>query len=336
LERLAAGIIRAQGNRFIKELLRSNGITIGATKDEFEANLMAAIHSGHLTLADVETWLAEVEGWGNQHVYLYRISDTLRRQLTPPRIHRKVTEAGFEELWDAPTVLQFPDLPTLTSISFNDSVLRLVWQEASPAWARAEEKDYTAEEGLDIYEYRAWRMAEHRAVTRFDAHLGLKLAGLFVPNPIQGEEHARAVDEAKRVIGLLMDLSQLTDNQLEISLVSRNMDQRNVPGQAAAQPKVKTQRSRLTSGGAYVEFAANASDRAYWEEDAIRGVRRSVRDQQLGQFYGTGGVFLFQPFNGLERELRVQLYGEDNRTRLWAQMKENEVWTILKELNQYA
>jgi len=144
------------------------------------------------------------------------------------------------------------------------------------------------------------------------------------------------VDEAKRVIGLLMDLSQLTDNQLEISLVSRNMDQRNVPGQAAAQPKVKTQRSRLTSGGAYVEFAANASDRAYWEEDAIRGVRRSVRDQQLGQFYGTGGVFLFQPFNGLERELRVQLYGEDNRTRLWAQMKENEVWTILKELNQYA
>jgi hypothetical protein len=34
LKRLAAGIIRVQGNRFIKELLRDKGIRIGVNKDD--------------------------------------------------------------------------------------------------------------------------------------------------------------------------------------------------------------------------------------------------------------------------------------------------------------
>ena len=88
LKRLAAGIIRAQGNRFVKELLRKKNIRIGVNKDDFERHLSEAIESGQLTLEDVETWLNEVEGWGNQHVYLYNISSTLRRDLTQPKIRQ--------------------------------------------------------------------------------------------------------------------------------------------------------------------------------------------------------------------------------------------------------
>ncbi len=84
LKRLAAGIIRAQGNRFVKDLLRSKDIRIGGNKDEFQANLTAAIESGELTLEDVRTWLTSVEGWGDQHVYLFNISSTLRKELTEP------------------------------------------------------------------------------------------------------------------------------------------------------------------------------------------------------------------------------------------------------------
>ena len=49
LKRLAAGIIRAQGNRFVKELLRDKKIRIGENKDDFERNLTAAIESGQLS-----------------------------------------------------------------------------------------------------------------------------------------------------------------------------------------------------------------------------------------------------------------------------------------------
>jgi hypothetical protein len=339
LERLAAGIIRAQGNRFIKELFRSSNITVGATKDELEANVKAMIAAGDLRLGDVDAWLREVEGWGNQHVYLYRISSTLLRQLTVPQVRQSAVDARVDHLWDAPTVLAFPDKRELTSISFNDSVLRLVWQEASPGWTRVEEKDIHKQEGLDTYEFRAWRMVERRAVTRFEAQLDLGLAGLFIPNPIQGDEHRLVIAEAKRVIAQLMNLSLLERNQLDISVVSRNMDQRKVPDRLTANPKVKTQRSRLSAKADYVEFAANSKDIPYWEEDAIHGVGRSVRDLQLAEFQGTGGVYVFQPGSGpddLDRALLVQLYGSDDRIKLWAQMTAREVWTILSELSGYA
>jgi hypothetical protein len=181
-------------------------------------------------------------------------------------------------------------------------------------------------------------MVEQRAISRFEAHLDKRLAGLFIASPIQGSEHQAAIDEAKRVIGLLMDLSALEAGQIDVSVVSRNLDQQNVPSNDVPSPEVKTQKSRLASGGAYVEFAAASRDRAYWEEPAIQDVRKSVRAEQLMAFQGTDGVFIFQGtlgLDGLDRSLRVQLYGKGDRVRLWAQMNAMEVWTILTKLSAY-
>lgn len=336
LKRLAAGIIREQGNRFIKELLRAKDIRIGTNKAEFERNVVDAIETRRLTLNDVADWLTDVEGWGNQHVYLYKLSTTLQRQLTKPRIRERVRAAGLDKVWEGQTVSAFPDVPELTSVSFTDSILRLIWQESSPGWTPAPEKNYIEEEGLDIFEYRAWRKVERRTITRFEVHLDKGLAGLFVASPIEGEEHRAALNEAKRVIAMLMNLAELERKQLDISVVARNLDQQNLPTNAAPHPSVKTQKSRLTSGGAYVEFAANSIDKAFWEEPAIKSVRNSVRAAQLADFQGTG-VFLFQPGadTNLDRPLRVQLYGKDNRIRLWAQMDAREVWAILLNLSTY-
>jgi len=338
LRRLAAGIIRAQGNRFIKELLRAKGLRIGANKADFERNLTEAIDTGKLTLDAVDKWLKSVEGWGNHHVYLYKVSETLRKDLTEPKIRQRAQAAGLGDVWDGKTALEFPDEPKLTSISFADSVLRLVWQESSPGWTPVPEKNRIVEEGLDTFEYRAWRKVDRRAVTRFEVHLDKGLAGLFIADPIQGDEHQAAIDEAKRVISLLMDFSVLERGQINISDVSRNLDQQNVPTNVTPNPEVKTQKSRLTSGGAYVEFAANSRGKAYWEEPAIRNVRKSVKNEQLQSLQGTGGVFIFTAGSGpasLTRPLRVRLYGSGGRVRLWAQMDAGEVWTILTRLSAY-
>jgi hypothetical protein len=334
LKRLAAGIIRAQGNRFVKNLLRIKGIQVGTNKDEFQNNLSAAIESGELTLADVRAWLASVEGWGNQHVYLYNLTCSLRKELTEPRIRQRVSIAKLSDVWNGETALAFPDEPQLTSISFNDSVLRLVWQEASPDWAPAPEKNYQKEEGLDLYEYRAFRKVEWRAITRFEARIEEGIAGLFIPDPIDGPAHKAAISEVKRVLNLLMDVEALERGQMDIAVISRNLDQKNVPNNKASSPQVKAQRSRLTSGGASVEFAANSTDKAYWEEPAIQDVRNSVRPQQLRSFQGADGVFIFQKNSlGLTRPLRVQLYGKERRVRLRAQMEVSEVWAIIEKLS---
>jgi len=336
LKRLAAGIIRVQGNRFIKDLLRAKGIPLGANKDEFQLHLAEAIENGLLVLDDVSEWLSNVEGWGNQHVYLYSLSPSLRQGLVDETIRANVSAAGLDAVWNGQTTLAFPDEPTLTSISFKDSVLRILWQESSPSWVPAPGKNYQENEDLDLYEYRAFRQVERRAVTRFEAHLRHGMAALFISDPIQGAEHQAALDEAHRVIALLMDFPELQKRMFNIAKVSRNLDQKNVPTNDSPEPEVKTQRSRLASGGSYVEFAANSSSKAYWEESAVQSVRNSVRAEQLPAFDGAEGVFIFQPTqDGFDRPFRVQLFGKDNRIRLWAQMDAAEAWAILLKLKAH-
>lgn len=376
LQRLTRGIMRAQGNRFIKELLRrkkrelpDRKIMIGANKAAFETNVMKAIQEGDLRLKDFDDWAKEVEGWGNQHVYAYGIPDAVTAQLTRTKVLNKVKAAGLEDVWEGSTILEFPEEPKLTSISFQDSVLRIVWQESSPGWTPVPEKNIppatedggaaagsvdseiatgdwvsdalrdriarAAGEGIDTWEYRAYRMVEHRAITRFEARLDVGLAALFIAYPIQGREHKNAVLEAKKVIGQLLDLPKLEQRQLDISTVSRNIDQANVPSNASPSPKLKAQKSRLRSGDSYVEFAARKRTKSYWDEPAVLGVRASVKDAQAQAFGGAEGVFVFPKSNGLSQDFRVQLYGDTDRIRLWAQMTVDEVWSILSDIATY-
>ena len=67
---------------------------------------------------------------------------------------------------------------------------------------------------------------------------------LFIADPIRGDEHALAVTEAKRVIDLLMNLQSLEAHQRDISVLSPNMDQRNVPTNANPSPPIKTHKAR--------------------------------------------------------------------------------------------
>ncbi|HET6840561.1 MAG TPA: hypothetical protein VFK06_02590 [Candidatus Angelobacter sp.] len=76
---LVRTVVLTQGNIFIRELLRRKRIPIGITKQNFEANLLEAISVGDLQLVDLIEWLDEVEGWGDQHVYLYHIPSAMTK-----------------------------------------------------------------------------------------------------------------------------------------------------------------------------------------------------------------------------------------------------------------
>src|SRR4051812_24503842 len=75
--KLVQSVVMAQGNIFIRDLLRRKKIPMGVRKEQFEANLLRAINTDHIGLADVTGWLEEVEGWGEQSVYLYNVPKTI-------------------------------------------------------------------------------------------------------------------------------------------------------------------------------------------------------------------------------------------------------------------
>ena len=125
-------IILSQGNNFIKELLRQHSIKIGTTKKDFAKNIADAIDDGLLTQQKIEAWLEEVEGWGNQHVYLFEapIVETAD-------INGLLADSAHKDLIGKGQSFDFPEEFTLSSIHPESDFLSLIWHLGKEGWDRA-------------------------------------------------------------------------------------------------------------------------------------------------------------------------------------------------------
>lgn len=340
LRELARGVIRAQGNVFIKELLRAKKLRIGATKEDFERNLFAAIDAGQLRLADVEKWLTEVEGWGNQHVYLFNVSKELAGSpalASTAAMRRKVMAAGLESVWEAETSQVFPDTPQLTSIRYDGDTLRLLWHEGVEGWARGREEkelDYRKEQQNDVYEFRAYRQFLRRAVMRFELRRGEALAATFLSVAIEEPTYKEARLRVEATIARLLDFEALRRGQVLVGEVIKKLDQGATVGAKPLASVVRSHSTRMTGKTAYLELGSKTEDGSYLDDEVIGGVRQSIRGKALARLAGASASFeiLQEGLPGLPQDVRLFLYGTEKRVRIWKLLKSEEVWTILRFL----
>lgn len=348
LRELVKGIVVAQGNVFIKELLRDKGIPIGASKAEFERNLLGAVDRGELGRADLEAWLDEVEGWGDQHIYLYNVPPAIARDpvwRSVASVRERVEAAGLSEFWNASTSRAFPEEMALTGIQFDGSTLQVTWHRAADTWVREPARDRREEIDGDLYEFRAFRYRARRAVTRFVLRRGGSgptdwVAAVFIPVAIDSPEHEQILGRVDRTLERLLglfDFDRVRARPVAIANVIRNLDHARGGEGAVAAPPVTTQSTRLLSAGSYVEFGALSSSEDYRNSTAVRRVRRSIRSPQLPDFVGSSGKLQFPagPASGLDRDVKVHLFGEDRRIRIWRQLTATEVWSILDLLRSF-
>lgn len=340
LKELARGIVLAQGNIHIKELLRTKGIPIGRTKADFERHLVDAIEAGQLTRADFDEWLDNIEGWGDQHVYLYNVTDEL---VAGPIWHdsdamrRKVEDLKLASLWYAPISLAFPKEPELTRIAFDGTRFQLLWHEGTSSWVRTPPKDYEEEMEGDRYQFRAYRWRDWRSVLRFELDLKACLAALFLSIRIDVPKHKELIGEAFKTVREFLDLAALRKHPVLMANVIKNLDQAQVAPMAGAKLNAMAHSTRLKSGVAYVQFASTSDRFSYWDSTPVKEVRLAVRPANLGDFIGSDGTFEFRQTGGnrLSRDVRVRLFGEDKRVRFWARLKADDVWKVLGVLRDY-
>lgn len=210
LVRLARGIVIAQGNVFIKELLRDRGIRIGTTKDDFERNMVQAIYAGELRREHVEAWLREVEGWGNQHIYMYRIPKDLRRFLLDDKaLEKSVSKSGFIAKWNAEASLEYPEARTLARIDHAEGQLTFTWHQGVGIPVRKKERDYQSDIDGDMYEFRAYRLRAERTVMRFVARPTADMAAIFLQDAWDEKEHADAINSVRQVASRLLQFDDL-------------------------------------------------------------------------------------------------------------------------------
>jgi hypothetical protein len=329
---LAHQVVLAQGNVFIKELLREKG-RIGATKEDFGRNLDAAIDDGALRLADIQEWLQRVEGWGLQYIYLWQAPQTLAGQAkwrNATTVRRAARAAGLGEFWDAPIAQAFPEEMTLTRISYRDGRLLLEWHEAGSAWLREPNKDIPPRpEGDDIYRYDAYRQRRERSVMRFEFRPAQAMAAAFIPLPATTGAHGEALNQMFGSVDSLVPRSKLV--AFNVGQAISRLDE----AQLRAGSDFRTQTTRLSGQGAYVEFGSTVPGHGYREVDSIREVRLAV---QPGSVAGNTATIMFSaPAEaGPARQVRVQFYGQDGRIWLRAQMTAEQIWVLLDQIRSIA
>ncbi len=329
LRKLVQGIVLAQGNEFIKELLRSKGIKIGSTKADFESNMLEAIRNGQLRRSDVDQWLDEVEGWGNQHVYLHHVPQSMvndARWWSSGSVLERVRAAGYANLWQAQTSLRFPRKRELSGIYFDGDSFRMVWQQGLGSLVRKSDQDREEEIEGDRYQFRAYLHRADRTVMRFDMRRRAALAAIFVQTPWTQEAHREALAEVEQSVTPLVDFSTLT--RFSTSDAIKRLDQAELADMGRRTSPITTQVTRLSDAGVYVEFANTTAGNTYKDSEPIRHVRQAV---QTERFIGTTGLFSL-PVSGRpggHAKVKVELYGESSRIRLWAQMTAQQVWEVL-------
>ena len=281
-------IVMAQGNIFIRELLRRKKLPIGTTKEDFEANLLDAVKSGDLLLADIKEWLEEVEGWGDQHIYLYKISTAISTDPvwnSPDSVRERLSGAD-QKLWNADSLV-FPESLALTGISYGGRSLRYVWHQRLTTLLRRPNMDRKEKIDGDSYEFRAYLARPDRAVMRFVLHLDKGLAAVFMQIPVGGSAHHDALEMVKKASKPFFDWSLLT--ALSASDTIKNLDQAALENETTT--KVRSKKTRLTDAGTYVEFASTTESEGYGQSEAVRSVRRAVKPER---FAGNSGVFLYK------------------------------------------
>ncbi|MBV8545894.1 MAG: hypothetical protein JO093_12640 [Acidobacteria bacterium] len=322
-QRLVDEIILSQKNMYIKELLRNHNIPAGATKSQFKEHLDTAISEGTITLDDLKKWVEETEGWGDEHIYLYRVPKRICAEVSTSA-EARVMRGNFGHLWNAAPSIAFPSKRKLTGVGLADDELRFVWHQGAILEERAPEKDIEPREEYDgeTYSYKAYRHFGLRNVTRIVVRPAQKLAAVFLPGSSEPAGHGVERASIAAEIAEVFRLNDCTLCSVEdaIPRIEKEVIQAKVP--------LQTRHTRLSDkgGAGYIEFVSTTKA-SYTQSTNLLEVRSAVRDSA---FTGTGANFYFKLKTGEKtRDIRVNLYADFQRIRLFVKLSRDEVWQIL-------
>ncbi|QCG68118.1 hypothetical protein [Pseudomonas veronii] len=309
-------VIVAQGNSFIKELLRSSGTKIGVTKEDFATNLDAAIDADVITQETLETWLAEVEGWGDQHLYLFE----------PPEVDAAALADGIAGsphagFLGSSVSLDFPDGLQLKHISLGEGGLSMVWHQSKEGWNRWKPKDFVVEEELERYRFDAYRQRFDRSVVRFEWRLGDRYCAILIHRNPDIDHDAVLVDIHAALVAIGCP---------DVPFVRIQLTQA-VKVAATKDRIVHSTRFGLDNG--YVEMASTLPEGGIESVEAVRVVLQAVDTSQFDRAQGM--LHFAAEEHGMSRRIAVQVYGSEARLRIWAQCKREDVFKIVELLWDY-
>ena len=308
----------------VQDFLRERNLPIHGTKGEIQERVESQINK-EISAEDLITFLDQVEGWGNQHIYMYDAPDGEKNVWkSEAKAKARLKKMGHDELFNKRIPLVLPDKPTLSSVEWNAGRVRFIWIEKRKWTQRREDLDQDGSVvGVQAkISFKAYEDKVSRGITAFDWNLSTGSAALLIQRLPSGE----CYDEMRiNYESVLEDAIHIGDfARLKITTAIKKLEKSN---------EVRNRQvAHETQRGGRVQFTSKArSEDAYQDPDL-----KSSRDA-LGQTSSVLGNFYWQEkLPHLSREIHTKLYATDQRVGIFGECTEEEVQYVLSRVRYFS
>lgn len=303
---------------WVQAFLRERELPFSGERQRLRTRLCAYVADGSVTVDDLVGLLEEIEGWGNQHIYLYTLDDTLLRTLeNETKVREALGRSRCSKLFNRRLPLVLPDKLTLSSVFWTRQRLRFVWVEKRTWRERLREED--RKDG-DM-EYDAYRRKESRGLVAFDCDLVAGNAELLIQRLPSGNRYLEQKQRFEKELQQFVDLSHL--QEFRISAGIRKIDE-------AKNIRKRSTQLQTPQGSRIVLTSKSRTEDAY-RDPTIRRAREAVGHNAAGRL----GNFYWPAHNGQLREIHVKLYAQDQRIGIFGECSQEEVKNVLSSVRAY-
>lgn len=315
--------ILAHKKDYIQDLLRDEDFKVSGTKEEIRRRLKRLHKNEELSTERLISHLDKLEGYGNQHVFLFKLSE---EQLEIIRDEEKLKESlkehGLFDLLNDYKAHLLPEEPRIISIDREENEFKIRWVVKRERMQLLGEERITDEEDREII-IKKYLPRNLRATTIFQACLITGKAELLIHNLPQGanttynKERELYLDKLDKWFGW----GELSNTNLNSAISPIEESE-----------EVRTRNLDLrTSKGSHIGFSSPSKNQGIDSDPDACQARESV-DTGVGD----RGNFYWLPGSSdgeLNREIHTRIYEEE--VSFLGECREEEVGYVVDRIRHY-
>ncbi len=312
-------LVLARPSRQLSAFLRRNKLPSTATKEVIRRRLSASVDDRGVEVAELIGLLDELEGWGNQHIYLYKSSDKeAQRWGSTAHMRAALRKNNLLHFENKRNPLVLPESRQISAIRHSADRLRIQWIETRHWEERSPDDDVSSEEVV----LRAFKKRSARGMTIFDWDLLSGHAALLTQRLPSGSDYDNVRKEFERVLEPVIGISDFNRLRLAHS-IAKIEDSKEA---------LRRQFHHELLGGETVSMTSRGRSRDVFENASLQKARQALGDNTLPLI----GNLYWQPVSGkFQRVVHLKLYPKDQRVGVFGACTESEVHYLLSRIRPY-
>ena len=314
-------LLLAHKKEYVQEFLRENGFRFSGTKEDLRERLLILYGRNEITHEQILQQLDLIEGYGNQHVYLFRVPEHhIEKLRDQENVRRIFVENNLEDVYDSYRPLVFPDEPEVASITHDNDWLKIRWVVKKEKTQLLEERREIDEQNREILT-KKYIIRKYRGVTMFRVSLISGDAELLIHRLPQGLKYTQEKDRYLNYLNKWFNWGLLSNINL-YPVISR----------IETSDEVRTRNVGLrTARGSHIDISSPSRTTGIQDDPDARNARQSISTGvgNRGNFY-----WLPERSNGvLSREIHTIIYPD--RIAFFGECREEDVNYVLGRVRYY-